>query len=144
MKTYIIDTIGEKEAVRIDELLHMLDPKAPQTGRERLEDLTGNGRLMLFVTEHDDTIAGMLTLTYCDTLSRRKYWIEDVIVDEAFRGLGIGRELVQAAVAYVREKAELPTLYLTSNPSRTAARSLYRSEGFEEYETGVFRLKKQP
>ena len=101
MKTYIIDTIGEKEAVRIDELLHMLDPKAPQTGRERLEELTGNGRLLLFVTEHNDTLAGMLTLTYCDTLARRKYWIEDVIVDEAFRGLGIGRELVQAAVAYV-------------------------------------------
>lgn len=39
---------------------------------------------------------------------------------------------------FVAENEE-GTITLTSNPSRTAARSLYRSEGFEEYNTGVFR-----
>jgi ribosomal protein S18 acetylase RimI-like enzyme len=83
----------------------------------------------------------MLTLTCCQTLSRPKYWIEDVVVDPSCRGKGAGRALVQAAVRFVKEKNDGSVIYLTSNPSRTAARNLYRSEGFEEYETGVFRIK---
>jgi ribosomal protein S18 acetylase RimI-like enzyme len=48
--------------------------------------------------------------------------------------------LVRAAVNYVKENETVPAIYLTSNPSRVAARSLYMSEGFEEYNTGVFRM----
>ena len=107
---------------------------------ERLARLVKEEDLYLFVIEEDSRLAGMLTLTFCETLSRRKYWIEDVIVDDAFRGKGFGRALVRTAVDFAREKEGLPTIYLTSNPSRISARSLYMSEGFEEYETGVFRL----
>ena len=74
------------------------------------------------------------------TLTGDKYWIEDVIVHEAFRGQGIGKALVKAAVEHVKESGKPYRIYLTSNPSRTAARNLYSSEGFEEYDTGVFRL----
>jgi hypothetical protein len=42
-------------------------------------------------------------------------------------------------VAHAEAKEERPAVYLTSNPSRVAARRIYKSEGFEEYETGVFR-----
>ena len=44
--------------------------------------------------------------------------------------------------AAVRRSAELgiDTLSLTSAPRRTAARTLYRSEGFREAETTLFRL----
>jgi ribosomal protein S18 acetylase RimI-like enzyme len=82
----------------------------------------------------------MLTLTICHTLACSKYWIEDVVVDPAHRGEGVGRALVRAAVNHVKENETVPAIYLTSNPSRVAARSLYMSEGFEEYNTGVFRL----
>jgi ribosomal protein S18 acetylase RimI-like enzyme len=82
----------------------------------------------------------MLTLTICHTLACSKYWIEDVVVDPAHRGEGVGRALVRAAVNYVKENETVPAIYLTSNPSRVAARRLYMSEGFEEYNTGVFRM----
>ena len=150
-------------------MLHMLSPDAPALGYARLAELLAGDSFWLFVTEDaDGQLAGMLTLTRCHTLSRSKFWIEDVIVDPAYRGQGVGRALVHAAVEYVRSAGEhtctagehehttrehehttresttgcerKPSLYLTSNPSRTAARALYRSEGFEEYETGVFRI----
>ena len=168
MKTYILQELNEANAARIDTLLHMLSPDAPTLGYARLAELLAGDSFWLFVTEDaDGQLAGMLTLTRCHTLSRSKFWIEDVIVDPAYRGQGVGRALVHAAVEYVRagkncysaEKngnttgenrhtaeesstdcAQTPSLYLTSNPSRTAARALYRSEGFEEYETGVFRI----
>ena len=155
MKTYILQELNEGNAARIDTLLHMLSPDAPALSPARLAELLADDSFWLFVTEDaDGQLAGMLTLTRCHTLSRSKFWIEDVIVDPAYRGQGVGRALVHAAVEYVRADGEhehtigesttgyerKPSLYLTSNPSRTAARALYRSEGFEEYETGVFRI----
>ena len=71
--------------------------------------------------------------TYC------KAWIEDVVVDEKARGLRIGHALVEKA----KEEAKLlgaKKIYLTSNPSRVAAHRLYKSCGFEEYDTCIFRI----
>ena len=141
MKTYILQELNEANAARIDTLLHMLSPDAPTLGYARLAELLADDSFWLFVTEDaDGQLAGMLTLTRCHTLSRSKFWIEDVIVDPAYRGQGVGRALVHAALEYVKGAEPNPSLYLTSNPKRTAARALYRSEGFDEYETGVFRI----
>ena len=184
MKTYILQELNEVKAARIDALLHMLSPDDPALEEARLAELIAGDSFWLFVSEDaEGKLAGMLTLTRCHTLSRSKFWIEDVMVDPAYRGQGVGRDLVHAAVEYVRTAGEhehtteeqdhtadmdirtadedggtaevqdnhtireltagcerKPSLYLTSNPSRTAARALYRSEGFEEYETGVFRI----
>ena len=140
MNTYRLENIDKTAAEQVEILLQMLDSKLPSIDAERLASLIKDEDLYLFVTEVDGRLAGMLTLTFCETLSRRKYWIEDVIVDDAFRGRGFGRALVRAAVDFAQKKEGLPTIYLTSNPSRVSARSLYMSEGFEEYETGVFRL----
>ena len=143
MRVYILRKIEAATAARIDILLHILSPDAPAVSEEKLKRLIQDGSSILFVGEDEGgEIAGMLTLTCCRTLSRNKWWIEDVVVDDRFRGKGIGRALVRAAVEHVKATEEFPTLYLTSNPSRVSARKLYRSEGFEEYETGVFRLPK--
>ena len=141
MDIRILKHIDEKMMEQIGLLLRKLDPSAPETTPERWERLLADESFILFVAEEDKKVTGMLTLTCCATLSRDKYWIEDVIVDESQRGKGIGRALVKAAVSHVREKDFKDTIYLTSNPSRVSARVLYRSEGFEEYDTGVFRMK---
>ena len=141
MKTYILQQLNETNAARIDALLHMLSPDAPALGAERIAELIAGDSFWLFVSvDAEGKLAGMLTLTSCKTLSCSKFWIEDVIVDPAYRGQGVGRDLVHAAVEYVKNHGDGSPLYLTSNPTRTAARALYRSEGFEEYNTGVFRI----
>ncbi|MBQ2917697.1 MAG: GNAT family N-acetyltransferase [Bacteroidales bacterium] len=141
MDIRILKHIDEKMMEQVGLLLRKLDPSAPETTPERWERLLADDSFILFVAEEDGKVTGMLTLTCCATLSRDKYWIEDVIVDESQRGKGIGRALVKAAVSHVREKGFKDTIYLTSNPSRVSARALYRSEGFEGYDTGVFRMK---
>ena len=126
----------------IDLLLHELSINLGSIDRDRVNSLLEEGRLTLFAaTNEDGHLAGMLTLTSCPPLTDDKFWIEDVIVHNEFRGQGIGKALVRAAVDYVKESGQPYRIYLTSNPSRTAARNLYRSEGFEEYNTGVFRLQ---
>ena len=140
MKVYILkDT--DKNA-QVDDLLHILAPSSPNVNAERLHDLLRNESFQLFVAEDaDGALTGMLTLTCCQTLARSKYWIEDVIVAPEFRGLGIGRALVEAAVEHVKGTCAEAAIYLTSNPSRQAARALYRSVGFEDYDTGVFKME---
>lgn len=141
MDIRILKNIDENTMEQVGLLLRKLDPSAPETTPGRWERLLADESFCLFVAEENGTVTGMLTLTCCATLSRDKHWIEDVIVDESQRGKGIGRALLRAAVAHVRKNGPKDTIYLTSNPSRVSARALYRSEGFEEYDTGVFRMK---
>ena len=142
MEICILNTLNNESLQQVDSLLHQLSPAAPTISRQRLAELLEDAGFKLFVARNDENIiVGMLTLTACKMISYTKYWIEDVIVDDTCRGLGLGRALVRAAVNYVKEKESSPVIYLTSNPSRVSARNLYRSEGFEEYETGVFRIK---
>jgi GNAT superfamily N-acetyltransferase len=132
--------ISSEEFSQINNLLKKLSPKAPDISQERLDRLIDKESFSLFVTEEEATITGMLTLTRCDTLAKSKYWIEDVVVDESFRGQGLSKLLVAHAIEFTKSK-QIPTLMLTSNPKRVAANKLYQAMGFERKETNVYRMK---
>lgn len=141
MNVHILRHIDADILSQINSLLHALNPDMPAITHERLNQIISEDSFHLFVSENvKGNIDGMLTLTRCHTLGRSKYWIEDVVVDPASRGKGVGRSLIRAAVSHVRETEENAVIYLTSNPSRVHARALYSSEGFEKYDTGVFRI----
>lgn len=139
--TTILTSASEQAASQLNELLLSLDatPRPPLSA-ERLAEVVANPNATLFVAQSEGVIVGSLTLLYYQTPLNDKCWIEDVITSLAHRGRGIGRALVEAAIAYAHAHHPSATLWLTSNPSRTAARNLYHSVGFEEYNTGVFRL----
>ncbi len=83
-------------------------------------------------------IVGSLTLVVFPIPTGWRAWIEDVVVDEAARGRGVGQALNQAALDRARA-AGATTVDLTSRPSREAANRLYRRLGFVERETNVYR-----
>lgn len=139
---YRLTHIDNAMTERISQLLNSLRSVPAPMKQDQIEDLLEKESFNLFVAKNDKgDILGMLTLTSCGTLTGDKVWIEDVIVDERYRGQGAGRALIRTAVDYARNELKASSIYLTSNPSRIAARALYRSEGFEEYETGVFRIE---
>lgn len=63
--------------------------------------------------------------------------IEEIIVDEKFRGQGLGRKLLEKLLKTATNK-KLVKVQLTSNPKRIAARKLYESLGFTMKDTDVF------
>ena len=65
--------------------------------------------------------------------------IEDVVVDEKYRGKGLGKKLIQELIKIAKKK-KVKKINLTSNPKRVEARKFYESMGFEIYDTGVFRM----
>ena len=60
-------------------------------------------------------------------------FISDLVVGPTYRRCGIGRQLLSAAECYAKARGS-QTLRLGVLARNTAARRLYRSAGFEEYE----------
>jgi ribosomal protein S18 acetylase RimI-like enzyme len=83
-------------------------------------------------------IVGLLTLVVFRIPTGVRAWIEDVVVDEAVRGRGVGEALSREAV---RRAIELGarTVELTSRTSREAANRLYQRLGFVRRDSNVYR-----
>mgnify|MGYP000013549106 FL=1 len=81
----------------------------------------------------------MLTVGIYHSPTGGKAWIEDVVVDEKYRGQGLSKQQVTHAVRSVKEQG-IPLIMLTSNPTRIAANKLYQKLGFEQKQTNVYRM----
>ena len=104
-----------------------------------LQHLISSPESQLFLLLHQGEIIGMLTVGTYSSPTGFKAWIEDVVVDKAYRGRGYGRMLIDHAIAYAATLSPC-TLMLTSNPSRIAANELYRNSGFEQKITNVYKM----
>ena len=135
----ILRSISDEERQQIAALVAQLTTK--QIDPSRFDEVVDSHNTLLLTARCNGRIVGVLVLALYPTLTGRKAWIEDVVVDNAERGAGIGRALVERAIAEASERGAA-TLDLTSNPSRQAAHRLYRACGFEERATTPFRLKR--
>ena len=139
-------TVSEATAVT-DELVEafvvlipQLSSSSPPTSREELAAIVDSEADTLFVArDGEGRIVGSLTLAVFRIPTGVRAWIEDVVVDGAARGKGVGDALVDAAVAKAAE-AGARTVDLTSRPSREAANRLYVRKGFELRTTNVYRF----
>jgi ribosomal protein S18 acetylase RimI-like enzyme len=97
--------------------------------------------VLLLAVDRDaaDHILGSLTLAWFRIPTGVRAWIEDVVVDEAARGHGVGDLLNRAALDRARELGA-KTVDLTSRPSREAANRLYQRIGFVARDTNVYRF----
>ena len=89
--------------------------------------------------DEDGTVLGALTLALFRIPTGLRAWIEDVVVDNAARGRGVGEALNLAALERARQ-AGATTVDLTSRPSREAANRLYQRLGFQARSTNVYRF----
>ncbi len=123
----------------LNSLLPQLSTAAPQLTLADVESMVNSDTATLFVATDGGAIVGTLTLVIFRIPMGLRAWIEDVVVDEDVRGLGIGEALTIAAVEEARSRGAR-TIELTSRPSREAANALYQKLGFERRETNVYRL----
>lgn len=133
-----------------DELYLALQKLIPQIGihkvsptRDELAALLNREGATLLVARYPDEnseIVGLLSLTVYQVPTGYRSIIEDVVVDQKYRRLGIGEALVRHAIELARE-AGANGVSLTSNPQREAANQLYLSMGFELRKTNPYFYK---
>ena len=134
-----ITSADSSTAEAISLLLKQLSSQEFSFSERELAALINDSSSSLFLLFAEGKIAGMLTLGTYLSPTGRKAWIEDVVVDSAYRGKGYGKMLVEHAIGYARTLSPC-TLMLTSRASRIAANELYRASGFEPKITNVYKM----
>ena len=123
-----------------EQLIPQLSSSSPPPTREYLERIVSSEASRLLLAVEDGVIYGSMTLVVFAIPTGIRAWIEDVVVDEAARGKGVGHDLNSEAIKLATELGA-KTIDLTSRPSREAANRLYQRLGFEERSTNVYRYK---
>ncbi len=120
-------------------LIPQLSSSAPAPGRtELVEMVTSDADHVLVATDPGGDVLGSMTLVVFRIPTGVRAWIEDVVVDEAARGRGVGEALNRAALDLAYGLGA-KTVDLTSRPTREAANRLYQKLGFELRSTNVYR-----
>ena len=94
----IAEAVTDDLVEAFDRLIPQLSSSSPPPGRAELEEIVTNPNSALFVARVDGAVVGSLTLAFYRIPTGLKAWIEDVVVDGAARGLGIGEALNRAAL----------------------------------------------
>lgn len=139
MKIYKLTTVTDQVLDAFKNLIPQLAPDCALPTKEDLEAIVNSPTTRLFIAEEQGQILGTLTLVFTKIPTGDKVWIEDVVVDNAARGKGVGVQLMEFSIAYVKSQ-NIKTINLTSSPDRVAANTLYQKLGFIKRETNVYRL----
>lgn len=134
-----ITQINEEILEVVERLIPQLKPACIPPGRKELEEIitSGSSTLLAARIQPEGPIVGILTLVMYRIPTGVHAWIEDVVVDEAVRGKGVGAELTNTAVRMADEQGA-SAVYLTSNPAREAANHLYQKLGFIQRHTNLY------
>ena len=132
-------------------IVAMLADDALGRARERLEDplpqpywdafaaIEADANNRVLVAEIDGAVAACLQLTFIPGLSRlgaERAQIESVRVASAHRGAGLGRRLIEAAIAEARRHGAT-IVQLTTDKTRADARRFYEGLGFVASHEGM-------
>ena len=133
-----LDEVTDEVVAALNRLLPQLSASAPALDAAALRRVVGREGTTLLLARVDGAVAGTLTLVVFPALTGVRARIEDVVVDGAVRGRGVGAALTREAVRLGRA-AGAATIDLTSRPAREAANRLYERMGFRAVDTRVFR-----
>lgn len=120
----------DRDAVQV--LLSLLGPDA----------MVVAGDAPTYVAEDDGQVVGGHGLRFHHAEGKKAY-VDHLVVARAWRRRGVARQLMRHAID-VAATAGASRLDLTASYEKVAARALYLSLGFQERETGSFRLPLAP
>jgi ribosomal protein S18 acetylase RimI-like enzyme len=138
VRVEVLQEVTDEVVAAFGRLLPQLSRSAPPLDRAGLDRIAGSAATTLLIARTGDTVVGTLSLVMFPIPTGLRAWIEDVIVDEAARGQGIGEALMAEALR-IAGQAGARTVDLTSRPSREAAGRLYERVGFQSRSTRMYR-----
>ena len=100
---------------------------------EKYKESLKNANFYEIVAVEDNKVVGVLISQIINRLAKKKniLFIDDLIVNEKCRNIGIGKLLIQTATAYAISK-DCGALELTSMIQNINAHRFYENNGFEK------------
>jgi len=123
----------------INYLLTLLTQNPSKITATKLNEISKNSHILLAL-DKNNKIIGMSTLALVYIPIGTYGRIEDVVVDNKFRGQGIGTTLTKKLILKAK-KLHLKKIELSTRPTRIEANKLYLSLNFLKHETNVYRMK---
>lgn len=120
-------------------LMPQLNPALAIPTREHLAALLADPAITLLVVRDGATIVAIATVIVYTSPAWVKARIEDVVVDQAVRGRGVGEALVRECLSVARKRGA-SVVELQSARRREAANRLYPRLGFELRDSNVYRI----
>lgn len=141
MKIGPLKKVTSEAIVDINHLMAQLRDDAGKTAgtKAELRAIIENKHAAMVVVEDKHRVVGVATLYILQKIGKRTAYVEDVVVDEAYRGKGLGKKLMKAIVAVAKSK-KVQTVHLTSRPERKAANALYQKLGFTARKTNPYSI----
>ncbi len=95
--------------------------------------------LEVLIAEADGQVVGFVALSFLQTLTGPRAWVDDIAVEPDHRRQGIGAALLEAAV---RRARQVGCTYLLVDTKRgnPPARAFYRAYGFEDGDIAPLRI----
>ncbi len=111
-------------------------PATPEQVVPRLERILRDPAAVVFVAERESSdIAGFIHLLHQHLIEvESRAEVAGLVVDEACRGLGVGRALMARAEEWALERG-CRVVNLRSKMSRAAAHAFYEGLGYEHYKS---------
>ncbi|MBC6998405.1 GNAT family N-acetyltransferase [Cytophaga sp. FL35] len=130
--------LNNKNQERIRTLYKQLnDTIIPRPLHQVLQE--DNHVIFMVCKDEKEEIVGIALMATYKVVSGFRGLVEDVVVDEAYRGKGIGRMLMESLLEEARRKS-IDEVMLFTGHHRTPAINLYKSLGFKIRESGVYNL----
>ena len=119
------------DALALARELYGLPVGDPEPRRARFEALVNDPDATPFLAIADGEPAGFIGFRFRRRLNHATFegWVSDLFVRDRFRGRGIGRALLAAAIAEWRLRGGHQVMLAVAT-ERTAARGLYEAAGF--------------
>jgi GNAT superfamily N-acetyltransferase len=134
----ILDEVTDEVVEAFGRLLPQLSSSAKPLDAAGIAAVASSPAVTVLLARSDGRITGSLSLVLFRIPTGLRAWIEDVVVDEAARGQGVGAILTREALRLARE-AGVRSVDLSTRPSRVAAGRLYEREGFKQRDTRMYR-----
>jgi ribosomal protein S18 acetylase RimI-like enzyme len=137
----ILDRVTPQVVEAFGVLIPQLSSSSPPPTAAELQamvDADAND-VLVAVDSTTGQLLGSLTLVTFRIPTGIRSWIEDVVVDDAARGRGVGEALNQFALDLARSKGA-KTVDLTSRHTREAANRLYLRMGFQLRTSNLYRF----
>jgi ribosomal protein S18 acetylase RimI-like enzyme len=133
-----VDQMSSDLRVGVRSLLPQLTSPDRLLSESELSRIVSSPHTKLFVARAGGNIIGMISLAVVQMPSGVRSYLEDLVVDSAYRRRGVATALLEAAIDHAR-RSGARSLDMTSRPSRRDAIRLYEKMGFRRRETNAFR-----